>query len=898
MTTEHQGAALGKRLIEDAIPIDVVSRTSASEKVGGRIGHPASLHLWWARRPLAASRAAVYATLVPAEGRHRSPAEEAAFFDSLCRWGGPDTAIHKAREEVLAAYGGEPPKVVDLFAGGGAIPLEAARLGCEVTSNELNPVAHLIERMMLEYPQAHPGLADDVRRWGKVWVDRAWAQLADLYPPIADGGDGEDDLFGVGGAARMPLAYLWTRTVRCPNPALPEHRVDLVRQTWLGKKKGRTVALKPIVDRDALTVRYEVVEAATPAGLGFDPGSGSARGQTACRLCGATVTAAYVRSEAQGGRVDVAPMAAVMVNPSGRGREYVTPEHYLVPNSDACEKRLQSLAVAPPDEIIGPTGNAGQATGKTFLYGLTYFRDLFTPRQLLAMCTFAAGVRTTYDAMLADGMAEDRAAAVATALGLVTDKVADRLSTLCRLDVSNEGGTNTFARQALSMVWDFWEANPFGGASGDVRKYLNETADLIETLAVGQPARCVRGSATSLPLIDESQDAVITDPPYYDNISYADLSDFFYVWLKRSVGFLYPEHLGGHLTPKRNEAVVSPYRHHGHKDEARAFYEQMMADSFAEAHRVLRPGAPLVCIYAHKTTLGWATLVDALRTAGFTITEAWPLDTEMPERAVGQGTASLASSIFLVARKRLDGVGVGDEGDVMPELDGIISERLERLQQLGVSGSDLVIATVGAGLRALTRYERVEQDNGELLPAERFLATVQTKVLDAIFGALASADPVTRYYLAAQYSYGYAAVPFDEANNLARMTSVDLDSQNGLTGGRNPLVLKQGSTVTLRDFEDRGEDPELGVPSEGNGRPALVDVAHGVLWRAEHRPSDVRAYLLQAQPDSEWLRQVVQALAGKALRSSGEGAKSREAAAAERLLVSWRRFIEDSLFGS
>ena len=178
-------------------PIDVVSRTSASEKVGGRIGHPASLHLWWARRPLAASRAAVYATLVPAEGRHRSPAEEAAFFDSLCRWGGPDTAIHKAREEVLAAYGGEPPKVVDLFAGGGAIPLEAARLGCEVTSNELNPVAHLIERMMLEYPQAHPGLADDVRRWGKVWVDRAWAQLADLYPPIADGGDGEDDLFGV-----------------------------------------------------------------------------------------------------------------------------------------------------------------------------------------------------------------------------------------------------------------------------------------------------------------------------------------------------------------------------------------------------------------------------------------------------------------------------------------------------------------------------------------------------------------------------------------------------------------------------------------------------------------------------------------------------------------------------
>ena len=230
----------------------------------------------------------------------------------------------------------------------------------------------------------------------------------------------------------------------------------------------------------------------------------------------------------------------------------------------------------------------------------------------------------------------------------------------------------------------------------------------------------------------------------------------------------------------------------------------------------------------------------------------------------------------------------------MAELDKIIAERLERLQQLGVTGADLVIATVGAGLRALTRYERVEQDNGELLPAERFLAVVQGRVLDAIFGSLASADPVTRYYLAAQYSYGYAAVPFDEANNLARMTGADLDSPQGLTGGRNPLVLKQGSTVSLRDFEDRGDDPQLGLPVEGNGQPALLDVAHGVLWRAEHRPSELRAYLLDARPDSELLRQVIQALAGKALRSASDGAKSREAAAAERLLVSWRRFVEDT----
>ena len=891
-----RSALTDKRLIEDAIPIDVISRTSASEKVGGRIGHPSSLHLWWARRPLAASRAAVYAALVPADGHQRNATQLAEFFDSLCRWGGQDATIQKAREEVLAANGGQPPKVVDLFAGGGAIPLEAARLGCDVTANELNPVAHLIERMMLEYPQAYPGLAKDIRRWGKVWIDHAWDTLAGFYPPVPDTACGDDDdLFGESASGRTPLAYLWARTVRCPNPALAEHRVDLVRQTWLGKKKGRMVALKPIVQREALTVTYQVIEAPAASDLGFDPAAGSSRGRATCRICGATVTADYVKAEGRAGRMGVAPLAAVVLSNSIRGRQYLPVADFALPDEAPCLDRLAGLTVQAPNELL-PVGDT-----KNFWaveYGLTHYRDLFTPRQLLALCTLSSGVHSAYEQMRSEGMDEGRATAVATAIALVINKVADHNSVLCRWisAASAEKMANTFARQVLPMVWDFAEANPFGGSSGDVRKYLKETADLIETFAVGPPARCVRGSATSLPLADESQDAVITDPPYYDNISYADLSDFFYVWLKRSVGFLYPDHLGGHLTPKRNEAVVAPYRHHGQKDRARAFYERIMADAFAEAHRVLKPGAPLVCIYAHKTTLGWAALVDALRTAGFTITEAWPVDTEMPERSVGQGTASLASSIFLVARKRSSDAGTGHEADVMAELDKIIAERLDRLQQLGVTGADLVIATVGAGLRALTDYERVEQDNGEPLPAERFLAVVQGRVLDAIFGSLASADPVTRYYLTAQYSYGYAAVPFDEANNLARTTGVDLDGPQGLTSGRDPVVSKQGSTVALRDFEDRGSDAQLGVPVEGNGRPALLDVAHGLLWRAEHRPSDLHAYLLKARPDSELLRQVIQALAGKALRSASDGAKSPEAAAAERFLVSWRRLVENSLF--
>lgn len=881
----------GRRLIEDFLPIEAVNRVAQREKIGHAATHPRKLHLWWARRPLAAARAAVYAALVPTEGRDRKPDDEAAFFDALCRWGGPPSAIEDARREVLAANGGVPPKVLDLFAGGGAIPLEAARLGCEATAVELNPVAHLIQRCMLDYPQRFPGLADDVRRWGTVWVDQAWGHLADLYPPV-EPGRGQQRLGGGESGARRPLAYLWTRTVRCPNPALGEHRVPLVRQTWLARKKGRCIALRTVVDRPALAVRYEVVEASTPGGLGFDPAAGSSRGQATCPICGATVTAAYVKTEGVAGRIGAAPLAAVVLKASGRGRDYLAAGSYPLPDDAECERRVAALDVQPPEESITAAMEPGI---RVHMYGLIRFRDLFTPRQLVTLCTLASGVRKVHEEMVGESEPE-RAAAVATYLGMTLSRLVDNCSTLCRWGLKSETATNTFARQALPMVWDFLENSPFGGAAGDVGQYVATTAEIIGELGTVQTATAVRASATDVPLADLSQDAIVTDPPYYDNISYADLSDFFYVWLKRSVGFLHPDHLGGELTPKRNEAVSFAHRHRGNREKARQFYERLMGESFEEAHRVLKPGGPLICIYAHKTTLGWSTLVEALRTAGFTITEAWPLDTEMPERSRGQNSAALASSIFLVARKRDADAGTGYESDVAAELGGIIEERLARLFQAGITGSDLVIATVGAGLRAFTRYERVEQDNGEALPAERFLAIVQNKVLDAIFGGLAGADPATRFYVAAQFSYGYVAVPFAEANNLAYMTGVELDGPRGLTGGHDALVKKTGSTIALRDFEVRGKNARLGLPGEATGRAPLVDVAHGVLWRAEYRPSELKDYLATAQPDGALLRTVVQALAGKALRSSNGETKAREAAAAERLLGSWRHLVEENLF--
>lgn len=890
-----------RRLIEDLIPIDAINALSQLEKVGHAGTHPSRLHLWWARRPLAAARAAVYATLVPADGTPEE-ARSADYFRELCRWDGSKDTIVRARKRVLDANGGTPPRVLDLFAGGGAIPLEAARLGCHATAVELNPVAHLVELCMLDYPQRFPKLADDIRVWGARWVERTWERVGHLYPRARE--ERESGQLNLSGdkqtndrAAGRPIAYMWTRTVRCPNPALGGHEVPLVRQTWLAKKKGRMIALRPKVDRDALRVAWEVAEAKEAEGLGFDPGAFSRRGRSTCLICGAAVETDYVKAEGVAGRMGITPLAAVLIKPSGRGRDYLAVGDYPQPSDEDCEAVLADLDVQPPEE---PIPSDDKRNFWTPLYGLTRFRHLFTPRQLATLCAFAQGVRETYEEMRLASKDDERAEAVSAYLALVLDRLVDRMATLLRWNNSKEGITSVYARQALPMVWDFAEVDPFGPLA-NAANFVEQSASIVASYAgIGARSEVLRTSASQLPQHDSTFDAVITDPPYYDNISYADLSDYFYVWLKRSVGFLFPEHLDGELTPKRRETIVAPYRHDGDKATAREYYEREMASAFAEAHRVLKPGAPLVCVYAHKTTLGWASLVEALRQARFLITEAWPLDTEMPERSIGQGTASLASSIFLVARRRQHDE-VGQYAQVQHELGEVVAERLDRLTAAGVSGSDLVIAAIGAGLRPFTRYAAVELPNGEEIPAERFLEEVQARVLSAVLAqvhglanGVGAIDAATRYYVIARYSFGYADVEFDEANNLARTAGVELGD---LANCEVPLASISKGKVRLLDFEARGEEPALGIAADDGGSPRLIDGLHGLLWRAAHDAKSLRTYLDEARLDPQKLRLVAQALQGKGLAAEGEQ-KPAEARACERLLGAWRTLVEDNLLTS
>lgn len=414
--------------------------------------------------------------------------------------------------------------------------------------------------------------------------------------------------------------------------------------------------------------------------------------------------------------------------------------------------------------------------------------------------------------------------------------------------------------------------------------------------AASTPAQVLRGSATDLPLPSDHFDAVITDPPYYDNVSYSDLSDFFYVWHKRAIGRLFPEHLSAVLAPKRGELVASPYRAGGER-KARTFYEIGMADAFREARRVLKESGILVCVYAHQTTAGWATLIEAVRAAGFVVVEAWPLDTEHPDRATARGAASLASSIFLVARPRTETTTGDWASEVRPELTEIVAQRVEELPRLGITGTDFVIAAVGAGMRAYTKYGRVEKPNGEELSPDEYLEEVEREVTEAVLArifqtdrrGLGRVDQQTQFYVMGRFELGDALGPWDELNTLARGTGVELTP---LTQGATALVAfgEKRNQAMLRDFSERGAVEELGL----DGRQSTIDHLHRILWLSESQPSRLAEYLAQARPDAERLRLVAHALARPGLDTAG--GRNAEAEACERLLAVWHRLIEENLF--
>jgi putative DNA methylase len=978
-----------RRLIEDYLPIKAISKEASREK-SVRKGHISTLHLWWARRPLVACRAAVYGALVP-EDRFRpknGPPEKrnslgranaAKFLKRLCKYPGNPQVIKEAGCHILEAHaerltretgekvtledieqGRAPrPKVLDMFAGGGAIPLEALRLGCEAYALDLNPVAHIIELCTLVYPQKYGkpdpsvkgmtgpknkkgektwgGLADEVRYWGEWVLERVREEIGDLYPPIPDPeykGKRPEIEFKKGHWAEkgksnnileesmgppkghprgylIPVAYLWTRTVKCKNPSCGA-TVPLVRQTWLRKKKGSYVALKATTHRDSKCVHFQDVEASSEKELGFDPSIGSKGGNATCPFCGTVAESSYVKEEGRAKRIGEQLMAVVCRRSDEKGKVYIAANDLsdFIPDIERIHDRILELCAQTgltepneptPDHIIGGGGNCQT-------YGLLRWKDLFTLRQMFFLLSFVDGIRFGLKKILSYGCDERMAKAVISYLGLLQSTVSNSNSTICRWIPQNQQMGSTFSRNALPMTWDFAEINPFGGGSGDTMHYFMRMLVAIQAGAeIHNSGHVERGSATKLDYPIDIFDAIITDPPYYDNLGYALLSDFFYVWLKRAVGDLFREHFASALTPKKNEIVADAFRYGRDIEKSKRAYESMMTESFREANRVLKPDGQMVVIYAHKTTLGWSSLVNALQNTGFSVTEAWPLKTEKPGRPIAYESSALVSSIFLIARKRHGGGTGSYEDDVRPELRQIVGQRLETLWEIGITGADLVIAAVGAGLRAFTRFERVEYANGEQVPAERFLSEVETVVLETILKqlskqvvansgkfSLAGIDSATRFYILWRYTYKYSVLDAGEAIVFANGTHVELDGPNGLSSGDRALLEKKKGKYTLKDYTDRGSDKKLGQMMEDGQAAPMIDALHRTLWLMENRPGELPAFLQEAQPNREQMRLVAQALAGPALKGGelGDISPHAELSALAKLTANWKSVIE------
>ncbi|MBX6763660.1 MAG: DUF1156 domain-containing protein, partial [Rubrobacteraceae bacterium] len=639
-----------KKLIEVALPLDAINRESAREK-SIRHGHPSTLHLWWSRKPLATCRAVLFASLVD-DPANDLPEEEAkaererlfGILEELVRWenSNDERVLERARAEIRKSTGGNPPPVLDPFCGGGSIPLEAQRLGLEAHGSDLNPVAVMITKALIEIPpkfsneppvnpksrenaglstwRGAQGLAEDVRYYGAWMREEAEKRIGHLYPK---GPNGE-----------TVIAWLWARTVRCPNPACGAE-MPLASKFWLSKKKGKKAWVEPVVE--GRRVRFEVKK-----GDGVPrEGTVNRKGAT-CVVCQSAVPFAHIRSEGKAGRMGQQLMA--IVAEGHQGREYLP----------ASEEHVRAAEKAEPEWRPDHELPHNPRDFKTPNYGMRTFADLFTPRQLVALTTFSDLVGEARGRVISDateaGLPEDRATAyadaVATYLGMAVSRFSDICNSLCMWENTKTQVRHLFTRQAVPMLWDFAEANIFAEAAGDYKVTLNTMLKVLDRASTAANGEVYQRDATSS--IDGVERPLIsTDPPYYDNIGYADLSDFFYVWLRRSLGKVYPELFGTMLAPKAPELVATPYRFGGSKQKVREFFERGLGEAFRRIREKAHPDYPVTVYYAFKqseservedgdgsgvmavASTGWETMLEGLMAAGFQITGTWPMRTEL-----------------------------------------------------------------------------------------------------------------------------------------------------------------------------------------------------------------------------------------------------------------------------
>jgi len=910
--------AYKKKLIEVALPLEAINRESAREK-SIRHGHPSTLHLWWARRPLAACRAVLFASLVDDPSAHpdQFPTEEAQeaerqrlfrIIEELVLWENTtnDTVLTAARAEIMRSTDGHPPPILDPFCGGGSIPLEAQRLGLEAYASDLNPVAVLITKALVEIPpkfaglppvnrmsharlgdagwRGAQGLADDVRYYGRWMRDQAVRRIGHLYPKVrlpAEHGGGE----------ATAIAWLWARTLKCPNPACGAE-MPLVRSFALSTKKGRQVWAEPIVDAEAKTLTFQI-----RTGAGAAPEGTKQRGHARCLFCGTdNISDASLRQQCVAQGLGAQLMA--IVAQGDHGRVYVAPEGIhapLIPESPDTAWLEEPLPENP--RWFSPPG-----------YGLSGYRDLFTPRQLVALTAFSDLVAEAREKVLGDAEAvwlelspsptadatpSAYADAVATYLAFAVDKAATRNSNQTTWYTARDSTMNAFSRQAIPMTWDYAEVNPLLESTGSLAATSSWVAECLEVAvaADGRAGQCTQLDASAARTL-RVPPMICTDPPYYDNIGYADLSDFFYVWLRRSLRDLYPDLFSTLLAPKSQELIASPYRHHGDTQAARDFFESGLHRTFDQVRAVSDDRYPVAIFYAFKqaeseiadkgivtASTGWETMLEGLIKAGFCVTGTWPVRTEQPHGLRTLEVNSLASSIVLSCRPRPGDAPLATRKEFIGALRAELPDSLRALQRGNIAPVDFAQASIGPGMAVFSRYSRVMEADGSRMPVRAALALINQALDEILAEQEGEFDADTRWAIAWFEQFGLQIGEFGAAETLskAKGTSAGGMEQAGILEARGGKV-----RLLRRDELDEHWDPAT------DKRLTVWEMTQHLIRRLDD--GEVAAATLARQLGS--LAEVARDLAYRLYIVSERKKWSQEGLAYNGLVVAWPSIME------
>lgn len=797
-----------KKLIEVAMPLDAINAASVREK-SIRHGHPSTLHLWWARRPLASARAVIWASLVDDPSSHPElfPTEEAQskerkrlfeILERLVKWENSNnpSVLEEAKQEILKSTDGNPPEFLDPFAGGGALPLEALRLGLKSHAHDLNPVAVMINKAMIEIPEDYSnrppinpnskrefdgtwtgflGLSSDIKYYGEKLKTILIEKVGHFYPKVKLPDE-------EGGGDANVIAWLWAKTIQCPSPACG-CEMPLISSNYLSKSKGNEYWVETeIKDKKCC---FKVNKGIAPKDKETNKiGKG---GTFKCPNCGTITQKSYIHDQFENRKDNYKLMAIVA---EGKKRRI-----YLSPNYEMEQIALDCKPTWIPD-IPMNTNCTDLVSGRG--YGISQWDQLYTKRQLTFLSNFCDSLSEIYDEVLKDAIchvsknekeilekdeinAAEYARAVCVYLTFVLDKMTDYNSASCSWHSSKQLIRNTFGRQAIPMVWDFAEANPFSDSTGSFSNMLDWVVNAVQNLPMG-----FKGEASQFPAQEDCglrNIMVSTDPPYYDNIGYADLSDYFYVWMKRSLKRYYPDLFRTLLVPKADELIASHYRHKS-REASKKFFEEGMEETCKQIRKYARNDIPVTIYYAYKqrdsditgtASSGWETMLSAILNAGFIITGTWPMRTEMSNRQIASGTNALASSIVLVCRKKEENAPISTRRSFINELRKELQPALRKLQESNLAPVDMAQSAIGPGIAVFSKYNEVLEADGSHMSIRTALQLIN-KEIDNFFNEQDSdLDEITRFCIDLYKSYGFNEMQFGDADVLGKAKNISVE---------------------------------------------------------------------------------------------------------------------------